>query len=60
LRKIFPPEKFALAMTWLFTTGGIVTALAAPGTMPEINSQVTTLGLGLAVTVALKSKNKAD
>ena len=49
-----------LVVTWLCATSGMITAGVAPGTMPEINNQETTLGLGVAVTVALISSRERD
>jgi hypothetical protein len=61
LRGDIPPRKWIiLVVTWLCTTGGILTAVTAPETLPEINSQVSTLSLGVAVTVALISSRKND
>lgn len=51
----------ATVVTWLCTTGGMLTALTAPGTMPEINSQVAILSAAVAITAALnanRSKSK--
>lgn len=44
-------DKRVLA-TWLCTISAMLTTLVAPETMPEINSQVAILGVGIAITVA--------
>jgi hypothetical protein len=54
------PKKLIVLATWLCVTSGMLTTLAAPGTMPEINSDVAVLGLGIAITVALTADRKDD
>jgi hypothetical protein len=54
------PKKLLVMATWLCATSGIATALAAPEAMPEINSQVAILGLGVAITIALSKDRKND
>jgi hypothetical protein len=59
LRGNIPPRRWILlVVTWLCTTSGMCTAVAVPGTITEINSQTSTLGLGVAVTIALISSRK--
>jgi hypothetical protein len=53
------PKKWIVLATWLCITSGIATTIASPGTIPEISSQVTILGLGVAIT-GITSNHKKD
>jgi hypothetical protein len=54
------PKKLTVLATWLCTTSGALAVLAAPKTMPEMNTEVAILGLGVAITIALTSNPKND
>jgi hypothetical protein len=54
------PKKLVVLATWLCITSGMLTSMASPGSMPEINTQVAILGLGVAITFGLTSNQKGE